>query len=641
MVKVLTVINEKNHGALLTGITLIIELCELHPEFVTSIKKLNPVLVKMLKCLVQSGYAPEYDVNGVTDPFLQVKILRLLRYIGTKDAVAAEEMNEILAQVATNTESARNVGNAILYECVQTIMGIDCEPGLRVLAVNILGRFLMNKDNNIRYVALNTLHKVVEADIQAVQRHRNTIVDCLKDPDISIRRRALDLIYTLVNDSNVRVLVRELLNFLVIADVHFRADIVAKLCWVTEKYAPSKRWHFDTILRVISIAGSFVPEEVLANLVTAIAQTPDLQGYAVRRLYAALCRDMSQATLQQVALWAIGEYGELLVGGAVHFEAEEEPIQPVAPEQVVEIVERLLQTPFVGLTVQQYALSAAIKLSTRLPTCALRLKAFVERYRTNIDVELQQRSCEYTNLFQWESVRAHVVDHIPPPEEKPDADADAKPRQQMVAPPPDVLSLLNTAMPAAASATITNTVAAAPIPAPAPTVISQLFGATPAAAAASLSTLVPLAPTRALPATASPEVVGAGVAGAAPAAVVTGGSSSFTVFQKNGLTCTFLVSHPPGQPHLYNVNVTYSNSSQDAFTDFSLKVAVPKWIKMQLNSASDCVVPPNNAGSVVQLVRLVNTQHGQSPVVLKLRFEFKSRDQPLMEQTDVTFPPGL
>ncbi len=39
----------------------------------------------------------------------------------------------------------------------------------QVLAVNILGRFLLNRDNNIRYVALNTLAKVISADIQAVQ----------------------------------------------------------------------------------------------------------------------------------------------------------------------------------------------------------------------------------------------------------------------------------------------------------------------------------------------------------------------------------------------------------------------------------------------------------------------------------------
>ena len=75
-----------------------------------------------------------------------------------------------------------------------------------MLAVNILGRFLQNKDNNIRYVALNTLAKVVEVDMQAIQRHRAIIVNCVKDSDITIRRSALQLVYGLVNAKNVTTL---------------------------------------------------------------------------------------------------------------------------------------------------------------------------------------------------------------------------------------------------------------------------------------------------------------------------------------------------------------------------------------------------------------------------------------------------
>merc|ERR1719393_735346 len=146
-------------------------------------------------------------------------------------------MNDILAQVATNTESAKNAGNAILYECVLTIMAIEVESGLRVLAINILGRFLINRDNNIRYVALNTLHKVVGQD---VQRHRNTIVDCLKDNDSSIRQRALELVYALVNEANVKVLVKELLSYLMACDVEFKDELTQRICTVVEKYATDK-----------------------------------------------------------------------------------------------------------------------------------------------------------------------------------------------------------------------------------------------------------------------------------------------------------------------------------------------------------------------------------------------------------------
>lgn len=55
--------------------------------------------MKVLKDVVNSPYAPEYDVSGIADPFLHIRLLRLLRVLGHGDAVASESMNDILAQV--------------------------------------------------------------------------------------------------------------------------------------------------------------------------------------------------------------------------------------------------------------------------------------------------------------------------------------------------------------------------------------------------------------------------------------------------------------------------------------------------------------------------------------------------------------
>lgn len=186
-----------------------------------------------------------------------MKILRLLRVLGKNDVDASEAMNDILAQVATNTETSKNVGNTILYETVLSIMDIKSESGLRVLAINILGRFLLNNDKNIRYVALNTLLKTVHIDTSAVQRHRTTILECLKDPDVSIRRRAMELSFALVNTQNIRTMMKELVVFLEKADPEFKAHCSSNIVLSAERYSPNKKWHLDTLLKVL-VAVSFL-----------------------------------------------------------------------------------------------------------------------------------------------------------------------------------------------------------------------------------------------------------------------------------------------------------------------------------------------------------------------------------------------
>lgn len=60
-------------------------------------------MVRVLKNLLVSGYAPEYDVNGITDPFLQIRLLRLLRLLGKGDADVSDVMSDILAQVTIHS----------------------------------------------------------------------------------------------------------------------------------------------------------------------------------------------------------------------------------------------------------------------------------------------------------------------------------------------------------------------------------------------------------------------------------------------------------------------------------------------------------------------------------------------------------
>lgn len=422
--KAAQLLSDRNHGVLLCGLTLVTSLCEADEAeggeegIIEKFRQFVPVLVRTLKGLASSGYAPEHDVTGITDPFLQVKILRLLRVLARGDAQTTEQINDILAQVATNTDATKNVGNSILYEAVLTILDIEADAGLRVLGVNILGKFLANKDNNIRYVALNTLVKVVAIDTNAVQRHRNTILECLRDPDISIRRRALDLSFTLINESNVRVLIRELLAFLEVADNEFKPNMTSQIGIAADRYAPNKRWHVDTMLRVLTLAGNYVKEPILSSFIRLIATTPELQTYAVQKLYTNLKKDITQESLTQAGAWCIGEYGDALLRGGQY--EEEELVQEVKEHELIDLFTTILNSNYATQVTTEYIITALIKLTTRLQDTAQieRVRRLLQYHQTSLDVEVQQRAVEYGNLFSFDQIRRGVLEKMPPPQIK-------------------------------------------------------------------------------------------------------------------------------------------------------------------------------------------------------------------------------
>ncbi len=417
-------LQDRNHGVLLCGLTLIVSMCEADEEeggeegAIEAFRPVVPHLVRTLKSLTSSGYTPEHDVSGITDPFLQVKILQLFRLLGRGDPSISEQINDILAQVATNTESTKNVGNAILYEAVLTILDIEADSGLRVLGVNILGKFLANKDNNIRYVALNTLIKVVAIEPNAVQRHRNTILECLRDPDISIRRRALDLSFTLIREDNVRVLIRELLAFLEVADAEFKPVMTTQIGIAADRYAPNKRWHIDTMLRVVKLAGNHVKEQILSSLIRLIATTPDQQTYAVQKLYAALKADITQEALTLAAVWVIGEYGDALLRGGSY--EEEELVKEVREGDLVDLYTTILNSTYANQIVTEFIITSAMKLTTRMSDQSQveRIRRLMHSRTADLSVEIQQRAVEYGNMFGYDSIRRGVLEKMPPPEIK-------------------------------------------------------------------------------------------------------------------------------------------------------------------------------------------------------------------------------
>ncbi|XP_007989073.2 AP-1 complex subunit gamma-like 2 isoform X1 [Chlorocebus sabaeus] len=587
-------------GILLGTITLITELCERSPAALRHFRKVVPQLVQILRTLVTTGYSTEHSISGVSDPFLQVQILRLLRILGRNHEESSETMNDLLAQVATNTDTSRNAGNAVLFETVLTIMDIRSAAGLRVLAVNILGRFLLNSDRNIRYVALTSLLRLVQSDHSAVQRHRPTVVDCLQETDASLSRRALELSLALVNSSNVRAMMQELQAFLESCPPDLRADCASGILLAAERFAPTKRWHIDTILHVLTTAGTHVRDDAVANLTQLIGGAQELHAYSVRRLYNALAEDISQQPLVQVAAWCIGEYGDLLLEGNCE---EIEPLQ-VDKEEVLALLEKVLQSHMSLPATRGYALTALMKLSTRLQGDNNRIRQVVSIYRSCLDVELQQRAVEYDTLFRkYEHMRAAILEKMPLVErDGPQADEEAKESK--------------------AAAQLSEAA-----PAPTEPQASQLLDLLDLLDGASGDAQHP-PPLHPSPGGALVYLLDLPCAPPPPAPI-----PDLKVFEREGVQLNLSFIRPPENPALLLITATATNSSEGDVTDFICQAAVPKSLQLQLQAPSGNTVPARGGLPITQLFRILNPN--KAPLRLKLRLTYNHFHQSVQEIFEV------
>ncbi|CAN6179181.1 unnamed protein product [Urochloa humidicola] len=683
-----SLLKEKHHGVLISAVQLCTELCKASTEALEYLRK-NCLegLVRILRDVSNSSYAPEYDVAGITDPFLHIRVLKLMRTLGQGDADCSEYINDILAQVATKTESNKNAGNAILYECVETIMGIEATSGLRVLAINILGRFLSNRDNNIRYVALNMLMKAIAVDTQAVQRHRATILECVKDADVSIRKRALELVYLLVNDTNVKPLTKELVDYLEVSDPDFKEDLTAKICSIVEKFSQDKLWYLDQMFRVLSLAGNYVKDNVWHALIVLMSNASELQGYSVRSLYKALLACGEQESLVRVAVWCIGEYGEMLVNNISMLDMEE-PIT-VTESDAVDAVEVALKRYSADVTTRAMCLVSLLKLSSRFPPTSERIKEIVAQNKGNTVLELQQRSIEFSSIIQrHQSIKSSLLERMPVLDEAnylvkraastqatvlsvksaPAVTPGGQPKlPNGVAKPPaaplaDLLDLSSDDTPVTTSAPttapndflqdllgigLTDSSPAGGAPSTSTDILMDLLSigsTTPVQNGPPTSNFIPPGIAETKPVAVAPQVVDLldGLSSSTSLPDESAAYPTVTAFQSSTLKIAFSFKKQPGKPQETTINAAFTNLTTTTFTDFIFQAAVPKFIQLRLDPASSSTLPASGNGSVTQSLTVTNNQHGQKPLAMRIRMSYKVNGEDRLEQGQISnFPAGL
>mmetsp|Transcript_14461 Transcript_14461/g.49746 ORF Transcript_14461/g.49746 Transcript_14461/m.49746 type:complete len:982 (-) Transcript_14461:286-3231(-) len=402
MVKLL---QEKDLGLLTSVMSLLHGLVASSPtDYLPCFSRVLAVLSRLVR---QDDVPVDYTYCTIPSPFLQVKCMRVLQYFPVPDDRAElKRLSDVTRHVLMNTEMVKNLNqnnaaHAVLFEALALVMYFDVERELMPQCVTLLGKFVNAREPNIRYLGLENMarHALVPELMERTKAHQEQILISLKDPDISIRRRALDLLYGMCDTTNAQKIVQELLSFLTTADFAIREELALRIAILAERFATSKQWYIDVIVALIEKAGEFVSDDVWHRVVQIVTNNPDLQQYAAEQMNGKLREGNLSELMVKLAGYILGEFGHTLtsVPAQSYFVPLREKIAHSAP------------------ATKALLLTSIVKMAAHSQDAQLRAEvaATLQRYQSFVDSELQQRSVEYAALAQRTTFSAAALAPMP------------------------------------------------------------------------------------------------------------------------------------------------------------------------------------------------------------------------------------
>ena len=274
-------------------------------------------------------------MENSSNNWMLIKIIKLFGALTPLEPRVGEKIIQPLENLAHSTSAM-----SVLYETISTIMAILASPtskipkarasAYRQLCVQKLRIFIEDSDQNLKYLGLLAMKKMLQIHPKSVRAHQDIILGCLEDKDESIRLRALDLLYGMVSKENLTTpagdgIVDRLMRHVSYPKMgnKFRDEIVFKVIDICSRndyfYISNFDWYITVLVTLASIEGGTSHGNLIAQQLLDVAvRVKEVRGYAVGQMAAILkhtdkfSTNFSVTEVLYAASWICGEYSELL-----------------------------------------------------------------------------------------------------------------------------------------------------------------------------------------------------------------------------------------------------------------------------------------------------------------------------------------
>ncbi|CAH8590243.1 unnamed protein product [Schistosoma intercalatum] len=306
-------LDDPDPGVQSAAVNVICELARKNPKNYLS---LSPIFFKLM--------------TTSSNNWVLIKIIKLFGTLTPLEPRLGKKLIGPLTNLIHSTSAM-----SLLYECINTVVavlisissGIPSHQASIQLCVQKLRILIEDSDQNLKYLGLLAMRKILLYHPQSVQPHKDLILGCLDDKDESIRLRALDLLHGMVSKTNLMDIVKHLMIHIgnSSSGLHYRNELLSKVVYICSqdnyRNVTSFEWYVTVLVELASIDGIRNGELLAAQLMDVSIRVPTVRTFCVEQM--AILLDISQSLTSggkqnaiqetlRAAAWICGEYADSL-----------------------------------------------------------------------------------------------------------------------------------------------------------------------------------------------------------------------------------------------------------------------------------------------------------------------------------------
>lgn len=385
-------LEDPDPGVQSASVNVICELARKNPKNYLS---LAPVFFKLM--------------TSSTNNWMLIKIIKLFGALTPLEPRLGKKLIEPLTNLIHSTSAM-----SLLYECINTVIAvlISISSGMPnhsasiQLCVQKLRILIEDSDQNLKYLGLLAMSKILKTHPRSVQAHKDLVLQCLDDKDESIRLRALDLLYGMVSKKNLMEIVKKLMVHMDRAEgTGYRDELLSKIIDICSQnnyqFITNFEWYVSVLVELTRIEGTKHGLTIASQMLDVAVRVQAVRAFSVSQMAVLLDNTHllmgngqrnSICEVLYAAAWICGEYSELLLEPQSTLEALLRPRASQLPPHI--------QSAYVHNALKLWARLVAAQEEHEDPDCSQLLSERLPLFVQSGDLEVQERACCALNLVK-------------------------------------------------------------------------------------------------------------------------------------------------------------------------------------------------------------------------------------------------